>query len=145
MKKMLLALVLFLAISSYAGNHDKFIGTWKFNIEKFKETKEFKEAVKDPQGAMMMQMMIGMLEKITFISTKTELTAKSPEEAGNQSSTYTIVTDEGNKLEIKIKSTEPDSPEEVIVITFIDDNNIQMDEKVKQPGGMPSMFLIKQE
>lgn len=144
MRKAAAILIFFMAVSSlYAGNHDKLVGEWKFNVEKFKESDEYKEAVKDPQKGQMMQFMIGMMGKLSFKFTKTEAIAIKPGQQGpsEDKAEYTVVSDSGDKLEIKTKN--PAGNEEVIILTFIDDKNIKMEPKAKQPGPMSAMYLIK--
>ena len=133
-----------MAFSAFAGNHDSLVGSWAFNIEKFKESKEYKEAIKDPQGGQMMQMFLPMLSKMSFTFSKEEIIANTPGMDGKnkeQKATYTVVSDTGNTLEVSSK--DPKGKEQVMVITFIDAKNIKMEPKVKQPGPMGAMYLIR--
>ena len=145
MRKVAVTLFFFMAVSLYGGNHDKLIGDWKFNVEKFKESKEYKDAIKDPQGGQMMQFMLGMFAKMSFTFTKTHTIANIPGPNGPQQekTEYVVVSDSGDKLELKAKS--PQGKEEVMVLTFIDDKNIRMEpkEKPKGPGPAQVLFLMK--
>ncbi|MCM8529109.1 MAG: hypothetical protein NE327_21485 [Lentisphaeraceae bacterium] len=144
MKKLTAALIMFMAFSTFAGNHDSLVGEWSFNIKKFKESPEFKEAAKDPQGGQMMEMVLAMFAKMSFTFTKTDAIATVPGMDGKtkkEKGTYTVLADTGNTLEIKAKG--PDGKEQEMVITFIDAKNIKMEPKEKQPGPVGAMYLIK--
>lgn len=142
MKKLTAVLIMFMAFSAFAGNHDTLVGNWGFNIEKFKESKEYKEAAKDPQAGQMMQMFLPMLAKMSFTFTKTEAIANTPGMDGKnkeQKATYTVIADTGNTLEINSKDAK--GKEQVMILTFIDAKNIKMEPKIKQPGPMGAMYL----
>lgn len=144
MRKLSAVLIMFMAFSAFAGNHDTLVGDWAFNVEKFKDSKEYKEALKDPQAGQMMQMFLPMLSKMSFSFTKDAAIANTPGMDGKnkeQKATYTVVADSGNTLEVKTKSEK--GKEEIMVITFIDAKNIKMEPKVKQPGPMGAMYLKK--
>jgi len=134
-----------MSVSAFAGNHDKLLGDWSFNVEKFKESKEYKEAVKDPQAGQMMQFMLGMMSKMSFTFTKTEAIAKMPSPDGKKKedkAAYTVVADKGNTLEIKTQSKKG-GKEEVMVITFIDDKNIKMGPKGETADPIKAFYLKK--
>ena len=146
MRKLSLALfVLFMSVSAYAGNHDKLIGDWAFDVEKFKASKEYQEALKDPQAGQMMQMMLGMMSKLSFTFTKTEAIAHMPGPDGktkDDKAAYTVVADKGNTLEIKTAG-KGEEKEQGMVITFIDAKTIKMGPKVPQKGPMQMIYLKK--
>ena len=146
MRKLSLALfILFMSVSAFAGNHDKLLGDWSFDIEKFKESKEYKEAVKDPQAGQMMQFMLGMMGKMNFTFTKTEAIAKMPKPDGTQKedkSSYTVLADSGNTLEIKTEEKNGGKGE-VMVITFINDKSIKMGPKGETPDPIKAFYLKK--
>ena len=144
MKKLSIALFMFMAFSAFAGNHENLVGDWSFNVEKFKASDEYKEALKDPQAGQMMPFILNMFSKMKFTFTKTEAVANIPSPDGNnkvEKATYTVVADTGNTLEVKTKGAE--DKEETMVITFIDAKNIKMEPKGKQSGPMGSIYLIK--
>ena len=146
MRKLSLALfILFMSVSAFAGNHDKLLGDWSFNVEKFKETKEYKEAVKDPKAGQMMQFMLGMMSKMNFTFTKTEAIAKMPKPDGTQQedkAKYTIVADSGNTLEIKTEA-DKGGKAEIMVITFLDAKNIKMSPKGENNDPIKAFYLKK--
>ncbi|MCM8538872.1 MAG: hypothetical protein NE328_01210 [Lentisphaeraceae bacterium] len=144
MRKLTAALIMFMAFSTFAGNHDSLVGDWNFNVKKFKESPEYKEAAKDPQGGPMMEMVLTMFAKMSFTFTKTDAIATVPGMDGKtkkEKGTYTVLADSGDTLEINAKGA--DGKEQIMIITFIDAKNIKMEPKTKQPGPVGAMYLIK--
>ncbi len=144
MRKLSLALlVLFMSVSAFAGNKDKLIGDWAFDVEKFKASEEYKEALKDPQAGQMMQMVLGMMSKLSFTFTKTEAIAHMPGmdgKAKEDKASYTVVEDKGNTLEIK---TDGKGKDQNMIITFLDAKSIKMGPKVPEKGPMQIIYLKK--
>jgi hypothetical protein len=139
-----IVLLIFMAFSALAGNHDSLVGDWAFNIEKFKESAEYKEVIKDPQAGQMMQLFLPMMAKMSFTFTKTEATANVPDMEGKtkaQKATYSVISDSGNTLEINSKDAK--GKEQVMILTFIDAENLKMEPKIKQPNPMGVMYLKK--
>lgn len=145
MRKLSLVLfVMFLSVSAFAGNHEKLIGSWAFDAEKFKASEEYKEAIKDPQAGQMMQMVLGMMSKLSFTFTKTDATAHMPGMDGkvkDDKAAYTVVEDKGNTLEIKTEGKEGEAQN--MIITFIDAKTIKMGPKVPEKGPMQIIYLKK--
>jgi hypothetical protein len=109
-------------------NHEKLVGTWKFNVDKTTES--------DPSMAQMLKNMPEMraqfeemLDSMSVIFGKAEITMKGMGE--EETSAYTVVSQEGRT--IVVEATEKgEEKKETLTFAFTDDDNIKGREHGKE-------------
>ena len=138
MKKLLIIACLALSFNMMAGNQEKLIGTWKVDMKKFKDSKQYKDSMNDPKLKPMIQFLESIYVNMEMIVEKNKITMKMAYKQLKHSK-YTIVEDKGKTM--KINAVSDDGVKRVSEVTFVDDKNIII--KSKNEGDQSEVYFTK--
>ena len=138
------------AVSLFAGNAEKLLGTWVFDTETYKASDDFKELKKQDQSGLLTAMILPIFESMELKITKTEFIMKSKNPETNQveeeKTTYKIIKDEGKILEVEGKGEDGKEKKDILQIEFTNDKQMIFSEKnSKEKGPFKNFFFKKKE